>query len=183
MSPHQRILRILLIISFVLTAVFMLWLAFNSSAKATDIDWNWELHGYRSTPVKAKRRYARRQRESVRYYAAPEWDVDDGNRRPRCLDSVVEITSTEHQDQQKAMDVGRKMWSGTTQWKWGSQYMNINNATEMRAACDQTNDMASASGRVSEAAGTLTGKDGVNVRCVIRARPCRALLEPVEGQR
>ena len=79
-----------------------------------------------------------------------------------------------------AMESAKKLWAATTQWNFGSKFMNLENAADEKVKCDQSNAMDTISGRLVEGAQKLVGNDGLNVRCVISARPCSAPLEHTE---
>lgn len=120
----------------------------------------------------------------VRYYNPPEWTRErDDDRRPVCVADYVKVVSTEHTTKDRAMENAKRMWAASAQWDWGSKYMDVSQASDYREWCGQSNAMDTASGRVNEAISQAVGKDGVNVRCIIRARPCRARLEEAEGHR
>jgi hypothetical protein len=139
---------------------------------------------------KVRRRSShRRKRPRVNYYAPPidgdpetYWLRDD-DRRPVCADTHVEVKSTEHTSPENAMEAARKLWAAAAQWDWGSKYMDLQLARDFRFHCGQSDAMDTASGKINEAVSQLAGKAGVNVRCIIRARPCRAILERAEGMR
>jgi hypothetical protein len=185
-------MRLALFIVAVILAGIVVWFgsAFvTATPSAADSYYCWDCSHAKPKPRRAKRYYAKRQsRERIRYNRSPDiiWDdphLDDGKRTPECQPFKVRTVSTEHQSCEAAIEAGRKHWSGTVQWEFGGQYMNLDNARQMQASCDQTNDMASASGALSSIGGQIQGKAGVNVRYEIVARPCRKLLAPVEGSR
>ena len=121
----------------------------------------------------------------VRYYNPPEWTREDRDedKRPVCVADYVKVVSTEHTTKDRAMENAKRMWSAAAQWDWGSKYMAVEQASDYREWCGQSNAMDTASGRVNETVSHAVGKEGVNVRCIIRARPCRARLEEAEGHR
>lgn len=121
----------------------------------------------------------RRVRVEPRYYAAPrrDWDEDRwrerGGRYDLCLPGEVDVLSTEHQTEDNAREAARKLWMAKTQWTHGGQYMDLDEAAHIRWRCGPSNAHDTAAGKLSEAAGVLTGKGGQNVRCALWARPCR----------
>jgi hypothetical protein len=139
---------------------------------------------------RVRRNYrAPRRPRKLNYYAPPldddpdtRWLRDD-NPRPICVDRPLEVTSTEHTTPDNAMEAAQKLWAAAAQWREGSQYMDLQLAREYRYHCGQANAMDTATGKLNEAVSQLAGKAGVNVRCIIRARPCRAILERAEGMR
>jgi hypothetical protein len=165
---------------FVLSAV--------SAPKAHATDCRSWPHSEWCAPAPRKKVRRAKPREDIRYYAPPLdddriiWGRDD-DKRPVCVPAFVEVKSTEHTTSENAMDAAKKMWAASAQWDWGSKYMSLDLAKDYRQFCGQSNAMDTASGRINEAVSQLTGKEGVNVRCVIRARPCRAILESAEGHR
>lgn len=134
-----------------------------------------DIFGYSCSSKRKVVRKKRYPKKEVRQYRAPD---SGDSRRPVCVSDDVEVVSTEHTTQDNAMEAARKMWAFSTQWKWGSQYMALELADDFRSYCGQSNAMDTASGKLNEAMSSMVGKDGVNVRCIIRARPCRALLKP-----
>ncbi len=173
---------------FVFLALAWLLVLAASFNKAHATDWDWSLSGdsYHQPRRKARRTYRRHvDRDDIRLYRDIDddriiWGRDD-DKRPVCVPAFVEVKSTEHTTPENAMDAAKKMWAASAQWDWGSKYMSLNLAKDYREFCGQSNAMDTASGRINEAVSQLAGKDGVNVRCVIRARPCRAILERAEG--
>jgi hypothetical protein len=131
--------------------------------------------------VYRKKARRRPREEDLRYYAPPEdyWDEP----QVRCRPEKVEVVSTEHTNVDNAKEAGRKILMATIQWRYGGAYMDLTLAEDFREHCGPSNAMDTATGRLSEAANKLVGQDGQNVRCVIRARPCRAKLSTVEGHR
>ncbi len=126
--------------------------------------------------------HRRSKKPALRYYAAPaedEWNEPS----VRCIDKKVEVVSTEHTNVENAKEAGRKILMATIQWRYGGAYMNLDLAEDYREYCGPSSAMDTASGRISEAANKLVGQDGQNVRCVLRALPCRARLEKAEGHR
>jgi len=124
---------------------------------------------------------SKKKRPDYRYYAPPRDYEDD--RGPICLYSTIKVVSTEHTSRENAMEAAKKMWAFNAQWEHGSRFMDITLATDYAEHCGPSNAMDTASGRINEAVNQLAGNAGVNVRCVIRARPCRARLEQAEGHR
>ncbi len=121
-----------------------------------------------------------------RGYRAPierEWRDEDEERGAKCLDEPVKVISTEHTSKENALEAAKKMWAFNVQWEKGSRFMSLDLASDYREYCGQSNAMDTASGKINEAVNQLAGREGVNVRCVIRARPCRAILEQAEGHR
>ena len=174
-------------IGIALALSFYILAATASPAGATD--WDWSLgNGSGYHHQKKPRRKVRRSKPApeIRYYAPPldddrmVWGRDD-DKRPVCVPAFVEVKSTEHTTPENAMEAAKKMWAAAAQWDWGSKYMSLNLAKDYRFHCGQSDAMDTASGRLNEAVSQLAGKEGVNVRCVIRARPCRAILESAEG--
>lgn len=134
----------------------------------------WPFYSYRE-------RYCRRwvRDDEVRYYAPAHRDWDEerwrerGGRYDLCLSTEVDVLSTEHQTEDNAREAARKLWMAKTQWTHGGQYMDLDEAAHIRWRCGPSNAHDTAAGRISEAAGVLTGKGGQNVRCALWARPCR----------
>ena len=182
--------QILFVSSIYLVLAFLLLIFISSIGHATDLDWSMSGDSYHSKPqAKHTRKYRRaKPRPDIRYYAPPldddrmVWGRDD-DKRPVCVPAFVEVKSTEHTTSENAKEAAKKMWAASAQWDWGSKYMSLGLAKDYREYCGQSNAMDTASSRINEAVSQLAGKDGVNVRCVIRARPCRAILESVEGHR
>jgi hypothetical protein len=139
--------------------------------------------------VQRRRSNYRAPRRKLNYYAPPldddpdtRWLRDD-NPRPICVERPLEVTSTEHTTPDNALEAAQKLWAAAAQWREGSQYMSLELARDFRFHCGQANAMDTATGKLNEAVSQLAGKSGVNVRCIIRARPCRAILERAEGMR
>ena len=100
-------------------------------------------------------------------------DDDRARRQEQCLDNPVDVLSTEHQSEENARESARKLWMAATQWRFGGQYMNLDEAAHVRWQCGPSNAMDTIAGKISEAAGVLTGRGGQNVRCALWAVPCR----------
>ena len=94
-----------------------------------------------------------------------------------CLDTVVSVLSTEHTQEENAREAARKLWMATSQWKYGGQYMAIENARDVLWRCSASNAHDTISGRIAESVGKLTGREGQNVRCALWAVPCKAQRE------
>jgi hypothetical protein len=180
-----------IVIATIVGLSFFVLGAIAASNKAHATDWDWSIgngSGYHHQKPRRKVRRHRPRQQELRYYAPPldddrmVWGRDD-DKRPICVPSFVEVKSTEHTTADNAMEAAKKMWAAAAQWDWGSKYMELKLAKDYRQHCGQSNAMDTASGRINEAVSQLSGKEGVNVRCVIRARPCRAILESVEGHR
>lgn len=133
-------------------------------------------HRYR----KAYRVY-RRHREATRVYAYERRRDDDDDRRQDrrglCLHTTVDVVSTEHTSEENAREAARKLMMAKVQWAYGGQYMNIDEAADVKWRCGPSNAHDTFSSRLSEAAGKLTGREGQNVRCALWIRPCRAERE------
>lgn len=154
--------------------------------------WDWGLGS--GDPHKRYHRSYRLPVPARRYYRATE-AVEEGRRYEiivrhdrdhsgwECIDKPVYVLSTEHTEVGLAMESAKKLWSATSQWNYGSRFMNLENAADERIKCDQSNAMDTISGRLVEGAQKLIGNDGQNVRCVIAARPCSAPLEDAEEKR
>lgn len=108
-------------------------------------------------------------------------DYDGSDRRPICAPGIVEATGSEHTTADNSMDAVRKQWEWTAQWRYGSDYMDFNNAVEKLEGCGKSNAMDTVTNRVNEAVSSALGKDGFNQRCVLKARPCRVPLKPADG--
>jgi hypothetical protein len=140
--------------------------------------------------------YVRRWRETQRFrnhvYHHPETRVrsyvkrEDDRRidRGKCArddethrEIWIEVLSTEHQSEENAREAARKAWMARAQWDVGGTYMNLDEAEGVKWRCGPSNAHDTASGRISEAVGTVTGKGGQNVRCSVVARPCRGPRE------
>ncbi len=118
---------------------------------------------------------------NVRVYSyarrADDWDEnrwrERGGRYDLCRPEEVDVLSTEHQSEDNAREAARKLWMAKVQWTIGGQYMDLDEAAHIRWRCGPSNAHDTASGRLAEAAGALTGKGGQNMRCALWARPCR----------
>jgi len=130
-----------------------------------------------------------KKKRRLNYYADPDWrrnwpeDEDDGNKRPECTGRIIEIVSTEHTTTDNAMEAARKIWAAQVNWKEGAQYQNLKLARRKREGCGPSDPMDTFSGRLNEAVSGALGGTGQNVRCIIRAEPCREILQPMEGTR
>ena len=128
--------------------------------------------------------YQRNERQRVyapRVYGYERRQDDRWNRPDRqdqCLPAEVDVLSTEHQSEDNAREAARKLWMAKVQWSLGGQYMDLDEAAHIRWRCGPSNAHDTASGRLSEAAGALTGKGGQNVRCALWAYPCRVERAP-----
>ncbi len=119
--------------------------------------------------------------EVNRYYREPEdlppaWDERDHG---RCLPTKVEIVSTEHNTEDAARESAKKLWMVQTAWRFGGQFIDLENAVEVREKCGPSNPMDTITGRLIEGVQKLSGSEGQNVRCEIVARPCTAPLKRV----
>ncbi len=120
-------------------------------------------------------------RDEARVYGyerrSDDWDEnrwrERGGRLDQCLPNEVDVLSTEHQSEDNAREAARKLWMAKVQWQHGSQWMDLDEASHIRWRCSPSNAHDTASGRLAEAAGALTGKGGQNVRCALWAKPCR----------
>jgi len=167
--------------------VVCLMLTVPNKAHAQDgyggIHWDWNLGT--GDPHK---RWRRHYQPHVRYYREPEHEegrhYEIESRRDhddyQCLDRPVFVLSTEHTEAPMAMESAKKLWAATTQWEFGSRFMDLENSADEKVKCGQSNAMDTISGRLIEGAQKLVGNDGNNVRCVISARPCSAPLERAE---
>lgn len=158
-------------------------LAVPAAVHADGLGHCWDLGG---CPQRRRARRHRKPKPDVSYYAPPKWDElaeDDGNKRPVCATDTIEVISTEHTNEENAREAGRKMLMAAIQWRIGGAYMDLSLAEEFREHCGPSNAMDTMSSRISEATNKLIGQEGQNVRCIMRARPCRARLEKVEGHR
>lgn len=166
---------------FMLLLISMMVMGKKTRAHAFD-DYHWG-----STPVQkiGQRRQGRfhKRPKDTRVYGWPRDDDYDDERGPKCLHSFVKVISTEHTTKENAMEAARKMWSFSTQWEHGSKWMQLELAEDYRDTCGQSNAMDTATGKLNEAVSQLAGREGVNVRCVIRARPCRVRLDKAEGHK
>lgn len=108
-------------------------------------------------------------------------DDDDRYRerdRAQCIPgAVIDVLSTEHTTEDNAREAAKKLWMAKVQWVHGGQFMDLDQAAEVRWMCGPSNAHDTFSGRIAEAAGTITGRGGQNVRCSLFARPCRAPRE------
>lgn len=174
----------------IIALIVIIWMATSPSpahAGSRDhyaLDWGWEEPRARPRRARAPRKYRHtRQRDydEPRSYRAPPWReieiVGDGIRRPICVPEIVEAIGSEHTTEETSMGAARKQWEWTTQWKWGSDYMALELAEDFRHRCGKSAAMDTFTGKLNEAVSTVVGKEGFNQRCIIRARPCRALLE------
>lgn len=116
-------------------------------------------------------------------YAHPrEYTLTYAYREGRICDKpTIEVLSTEHQEETNARNAATKLWMAQVQWKWGGQYMDLENATDVLWRCSASNAHDTISGRLAEGVSKLVGKEGQNVRCQLWARPCTAPREP-EGR-
>ena len=175
---RNTIISILILIAAIVTMLLMI----KTPAHADGWAHCWDLG-----PCQQRARRARRRSKPKveHYYAPPRWeDVEiDPDRSPRCLDTFIDVTSTEHTNKDNGMEAARKMWMAKTQWHHGSKYMHPDLAQDFSAGCRKSNAMDTMSGRISETTNKLIGQEGQNMRCVILARPCRMVLEKVEGHK
>lgn len=121
-------------------------------------------------------RYCRQWvRDETRVYGySRREDEERPERRDQCWQGGdVDVLSTEHQTEDNAREAARKLWMAKVQWSVGGQYMDLDEAAHIRWRCGPSNAHDTASGRIAEAAGVLTGKGGQNVRCALWARPCK----------
>jgi hypothetical protein len=117
--------------------------------------------------------YGYAKREDDRRVDRGKCARDDENHR----EIWIEVLSTEHQSEENAREAARKAWMARAQWDVGGQYMNLDEAEGVKWRCGPSNAHDTASGRLSEAVGTVTGKGGQNVRCSVVARPCKGARE------
>jgi len=120
------------------------------------------------------------EREPTRVYGYTRRDDDE---RPQCKSQSVDVLSTEHQTEEAAREAAKKLWMAKSQWEIGGQFMNLEEASDVRWRCGPSNAHDTVSGRLAEAAGTLTGKGGQNMRCALSARPCKGPRESDRGRR
>jgi hypothetical protein len=116
------------------------------------------------------------EREPTRVYGYARRD-DRGDERELCRSQSVDVLSTEHQSEESAREAARKLWMAKVQWEVGGAHMNLDEAAGVRWRCGPSNAHDTMSGRLAEAAGTLTGKGGQNMRCALSARPCKGARE------
>ena len=191
---RQRLLTALLIL---VAAVWMLPLHAAFAEGGDDTRWVWRTirQQYRSCDTWTGHcylawRYVRVRRQNHVYHLpeqhptrvhAYERRRDDDDRRhergPQCVTTVVDVVSTEHTQEEHARDAARKLWMSKTQWQWGGQYMNLEEASEVRWRCGPSNAHDTFSAKIAENVGKLVGRDGQNVRCQLWALPCRAKRE------
>lgn len=176
----------LALIAFALAALglgFLLNTPVISSAGATEFYDPFSYHSTARRKVVYRKKARKHRDEDRRYFNDPDWRFDRDPEGARCLREPVKVISTEHTSKENALDAAKKMWAFNVQWEKGSRFMSLDLATDYAEYCGQSNAMDTASGRINEAVNSALGKDGVNMRCVIRARPCRAILEQAEGHR
>jgi hypothetical protein len=101
----------------------------------------------------------------------------------KCVSEIEEVVSTEHQSEDNAREAARKLWMARVQWRHGGQYMNLEEADEVRWQCGPSNAHDTFSSRLAEGTAKLIGREGQNVRCELWARPCRAGRERGRGER
>lgn len=147
-------------------------------ANAFDDDWDWSL-GTKQVHRINHRRHHHHRDPGPRVYGWPREEFD-GNRRPICLDHFIDVVSTEHTSKENAMEAARKLWMAQTSWHEGAQYLDLELAKDYRVHCGPSNPMDTMSTRINQAVNEVIGREGQNVRCFIRARPCRAQLEKGE---
>lgn len=99
----------------------------------------------------------------------------------KCVREVEEVVSTEHQTEVNAREAARKLWMARVQWRHGGQYMNLEEAEDVRWQCGPSSAMDTISGRLAEGTAKLLGREGQNMRCELWARPCRAGREHGRG--
>jgi hypothetical protein len=121
------------------------------------------------------------EREPTRVYGYTR--RDSGDEREICRSQSVDVLSTEHQSEESAREAARKLWMAKVQWEVGGAHMNLDEAAGVRWRCGPSNAHDTMSGRLAEAAGTLTGKGGQNMRCALSARPCKGARENDRGRR
>lgn len=176
----------------VLTVIGALLYEAKAASAAADGYHCWSLDG---CPARRsyRRHHPKRPVVIERYYREPEdmapaWaGMED--RRGKCLTDRrgepvnVEVVSTEHNSEDAARESAKKLWMVQTAWKYGGQYIDLDNAANVREKCGPSNPMDTITGRLIEGAQKLTGNDGQNMRCEISARPCSPPLQPMERHR
>lgn len=119
-------------------------------------------------------------RDGRRGHGWRDRDRDDKPAR-KCVGEIEEVVSTEHQTDVNAREAARKLWMARVQWRHGSQYMNLEEAEDVRWQCGPSSAMDTISGRLAEGTAKLLGREGQNMRCELWARPCRAGREHGRG--
>jgi hypothetical protein len=143
---------------------------------------DWTGHCYRVQRARTHKPRRKYRRIPERDWTEWEDDMDsDRDRSPECLPNFVDVTSTEHTNEENGKEAATKMWMAKVQWHHGSKYMDLDNASNKQDGCSKSNAMDTMSGRISEATNKLIGQEGQNIRCVIIARPCRMVLKPAPG--
>ena len=151
-----RVQKIIIITCVIISLLALMAIILKpQAAQAGDIDWNWELHGYRSTPVKARAR-VRRHREPIRYYAAPVVVEEDVK---FCLGPVRGV-GTQWLGEDGAMDAATKDWRERVRYDLGEIFVDITHAKDFRKRCGRTS--------IGETLGQVL------FRCEVWARPCKA---------
>lgn len=117
------------------------------------------------------------------YHRDRDYDDYRDEHRGLCMDREVEVVSTEHQSEEHARDAARKLWMASTNWSYGGRYMDLDNAADVRWRCGPSSAMDNLSGKISQAAQQLVGRDGQNVRCQLWARPCELPREKERDRR
>ena len=167
----------------IVITMFLAVCAMSPPPALADGDWDWSMSTKQVRAAQPRRHKRRYYRSVERKIAIPDWmSDDDGNRRPVCLDKFFEIVSTEHTSKAIALEAAKKLLMAEIQWKEGAQYLDLTLAQDYREHCGPSNPMDTMSTRINEAVNQVIGREGQNVRCVIRARPCRARLEKAEGK-
>jgi hypothetical protein len=141
-----------------------------TTARASDIDWDWAMGSNPSAKqYRARKRDARRQHKEseptkVMAYVKREGekDVAKDDRQYHCVDKVRGL-GTQWIGTEGAMDAAKKDWMERVRYDYGESYLDMTNAQDFISRC----------GRVS--IGETLGQ--VTYRCEILARPCKAQMK------
>lgn len=106
-------------------------------------------------------------RKKLRYYAAPKIERDRHD-RDQCL-SRVRGVGQQWIGTEGAMDAAKKDWMERVRYDFGETYLDLSHAEDFEARCGRTS------------VGQIAGQ--VMYRCEVFARPCKAELSKVEGQK
>lgn len=139
-----------------------------------------DLFGCRWVKVYGAPRYTPRV---YSWYGAREITLQHNRNDGRRCEQVVEVLSTEHQEEANARNSAIKLWMASVQWRYGGALMDLENAVDIQWRCSASNAHDTISGRLAEGVGKLVGKEGQNVRCQLWARPCSGAREPDRGEK
>lgn len=115
--------------------------------------------------------YRDRDRDDVRYYAAPTHD------RAVCIDRSLSRVGEERYGRDRAKESAEQQWMEEVRSRFGSRYMDTRNAKRVTYECGRS----STGNRASEKAQEVIGK--FLEQCTLEAVPCRSQREREEKDR